>query len=182
MTQPLLQTQRETTMRKTLASSTAIMLLASALLATGAHAEPAGNLSARLEALRVLPQADGGESLTAAGRTRPGETLEYRAHYRNDGRAPARQVVAILPLPAGSTVFIPGSASPAGAQGSTDGRHFEPLPLQRWVVLPDGKRELRPVPAAEYRSLRWHLGELPPRQGVTVSARVQVAAAEGGQP
>lgn len=159
---------------------TRLALLAAALLAGAAHAEPAGNLSAKLEALRALPLADGGESLTGAGRARPGETLEYRAHYRNGGQAPARQVVAILPLPAGSTVFIPGSASPAGAEGSTDGRHFEPLPLQRWVILPDGKRELRPVPAAEYRSLRWQLGELPPRQGVTVSARVQVITAEGG--
>lgn len=160
---------------------TRLALLAVLLLANAAHAEPTGKLTARLEALRVLPRADGGESLAAASRTRPGETLEYRAHYRNDGQTPARQVVAILPLPAGNTVFVPGSAFPSGAEGSTDGRHFEPLPLQRWVVLPNGRRELRPVPAAEYRSLRWQLGELPPQQGATVRARVQVVTAEGGQ-
>jgi len=158
-------------------------LAAGALLATTAHAEPGtGNdLTVKLEALRVIVQADGRESITAAGRAQPGELLEYRAHYHNTGRSSARQVVATLPLPAGSTVFIPGSASPGAVEASTDGRHYEALPLKRWVVLPDGRRELRPVPAAEYRSLRWQLGELSPRQAVSVQARVRVVDGEGGQ-
>ncbi|MBD5804729.1 hypothetical protein AZOA_41740 [Azoarcus sp. Aa7] len=155
-------------------------LAAAALLANGAHADPGTDLSVRLEVLRVLVQPDGRETATAAGQARPGELLEYRAHYGNAGQVATRQVTATLPLPAGGVVFIPGSAHPAGAEASTDGKHFETMPLQRWVVLPDGRRELRPVPAEEYRSLRWKLGDLAPRQAMTVSARVRVAAAAGG--
>lgn len=155
-------------------------LAATALLAASAQAEPTKDLTAGLEALRVQARADGGENLIAAGHAQPGDLLEYRAHYRNAGPEPVRQVVATLPLPAGGMVYVPGSASPADAEASSDGRHFEPMPLQRWVVLPDGTREKRPVPPEEYRSLRWHLGDLPPHRTVTVSARVRVAGVEGG--
>jgi uncharacterized repeat protein (TIGR01451 family) len=158
-----------------------VAIAAGTLLATATRAETGEGLSARLEALHVIVQKDGKESLAATSRAQPGELLEYRAHYRNTGKAPARQVLASLPIPVGETVFVIGSAYPSGAEASTDGRHFEPIPLKRWVVQPDGRRELRPVPAAEYRSLRWRLGELAPGQAVTVGARVQVVAVEGGQ-
>jgi len=100
--------------------------------------------------------------------------LSYQATYTNKTSKAVRQVVATLPIPDKGMVYEPGSAWPAGGLGSTDGHHFEPLPLKRWVVLPDGQREMQLVPAHEYRALRWDLGELAPGQSRQVTAHMRV--------
>ena len=141
-----------------------------------AAAEHAG-LAVELVAHRVLPSAKPGaaEQLEAALQARPGDLLEYRVRYHNGSSEPLKQVLATLPIPAAGAVYVPGSAKPAGALASTDGRRFEPEPLRRWVVLPDGSRVQKLVPATEYRFLRWNLGDLAANQAAIVSARVRVA-------
>ena len=51
------------------------------------------------------------------------------------------------------------------------------VPLMR--RLADGKEQ--PVPAAEYRALRWKVAELQPGKSFVVSARVRVAAGEAAR-
>ncbi len=43
----------------------------------------------------------------------------------------------------------------------------------------DGKEQ--PVPAAEYRALRWKVADLQPGKSFVVSARVRVAAGEAAR-
>ncbi|WP_137896334.1 DUF11 domain-containing protein [Ramlibacter sp. 2FC] len=159
-----------------------LALAAAALAPHQALAQPGNEpaLAAELTARRVLPATGGAELLHSAEQARPGELLEYRVNYRNPGPAPVRQAVATLPIPAG-TVFVPGSALPAMAQASTDGRQFQALPLRHWVTLPDGRREQRLVPPQDYRALRWQLGDLASGQAVSVSARVRLEAATAAE-
>ena len=159
-----------------------IMTLAAATLALlfpALAAAEHGGLAVELAAHRVLPSAKPGaaEQLEAALQARPGDLLEYRVRYSNGSREALNQVLATLPIPAAGAVYVPGSARPAGVLASTDGRHFESEPLRRWVVLPDGSRVEKLVPATEYRFLRWNLGNLAPSKAATVSARVRVADA-----
>ena len=42
------------------------------------------------------------------------------------------------------------------------------------MKLTDGREVVRPVPATEYRWLRWNLGTLGPNAARTVSARMRV--------
>lgn len=127
-----------------------------------------------LTAHRVAVDARGRESLQPAAEARPGETVEYRAAYRNSGIAPVGEVQATLPIPDG-TEYVARTARPAPALASLDGRTFEPLPLKRRVRLANGTEAMREIPAAEYRYLRWTLGSIDAGRAESVSARVRVS-------
>lgn len=135
----------------------------------------ASDLSIELAVYQVKSNPDGKEILTPAERAKPGDVLEYQAVYRNSGKKPATSVRASLPIPAGNAVLAVDSPRPANLLASTDGSRFAPFPLMRWIMLPNGQREQRPVAAAEYRTLRWELGDLAPGGSAKVSARVRVA-------
>jgi uncharacterized repeat protein (TIGR01451 family) len=141
--------------------------------AAGAPAKPAtGSVAVELSANRVTKQ-QGKELLVAADEAKPGELIEYRALYRNDGASEAKGLLATLPIPRG-TQYVAGSALPRGVQASLDGRTFAAVPLKRTVRTPDGRTVVQDVPVAEYRALRWPLGALSSRDQRTVSARVRV--------
>jgi hypothetical protein len=134
-------------------------------------AEP---LSATLQAHKVIRAADGKEQFAAASEAKPGDVLEYRATYKNVSTKPLHAVMATLPVPAAGVEYLMNSAVPAGAEASINGAQFAPAPLKRLVQQSDGKPQQQLVPAAEYRFLRWPLGDLPAGASKTVSARVRV--------
>lgn len=144
-----------------------IVLLSQQALA----AEP---LAATLVAHKVSFAANGREQLLAAAEAKPGDVLEYRATYKNVSEKPLRAVMATLPVPATGVEYLPSSAVPAGVEASIDGTQFAPTPLKRVVKLPDGRQRQQFVPTAEYRFLRWPLGEMPAGASKTVSARMRV--------
>jgi len=144
--------------------------------AHAAASEPAkpatGSVAVELTAQRVT-KAQGKEVLVAADQAKPGELIEYRALYRNDGANEAKGLMATLPIPRG-TQYVAGSATPRGVEASLDGRTFAPVPLTRSVKSADGRTVVQEVPVSEYRTLRWPLGVLPTKQSRTVAARVRV--------
>lgn len=148
----------------------ALLALATLLTQQAFAAEP---LSVTLEAHKVLA-ANGQERFAAAAKAEPGDTLEYRATYKNVSKAPLRAVMATLPVPATGVEYLLNTAMPAGVEASIDGVKFAPAPLKRLVKTPDGKQQQQWVPPAEYRFLRWPLGDLPAGASKTVSARVRV--------
>lgn len=148
-----------------------LALLAFAFAAPAAHA--AGDVKVAMTAHRVTTTDHGVERLVPAEQARPGETIEYRARYRNEGAATVRQLVASLPIPAGME-FVPGTAAPSQVLASLDGRTFAPVPLTRRVKNAKGEDVVERVPYREYRALRWTLGDLASKAEETVSARVRV--------
>jgi uncharacterized repeat protein (TIGR01451 family) len=133
-------------------------------------------LESQLVARKVVT-AEGRESLVDAASAGPGDVIEYVATYRNAGKDAIRGMQATLPIPA-QTEFIPGSARPAKAQASTDGRTFADMPLKRTVTR-NGVQVEEQVPYREYRALRWNAGELGGESSKIFSARVRVS---DGQP
>ena len=145
------------------------------LLMTGAAlAQSRGPISVSLASQKVQAQADGQEIRVSAEQAKPGDVLEYVATYRNTSTAGVRHLEPTLPIPAGLE-FLPGTARPPPAKASVDGRVFEPLPLRRVVKLPDGRVEEQLVPLAEYRALRWAIGDLAAGQSTNIVARVRVS-------
>ena len=150
-----------------------VTLMPSTVMAAG---EP--DVTVTLVANKVTAGQNGKETFAAAREARPGEVLEYRAVYRNQGKQAVHNVLAVLPVPADSLSYIPASASPRRVWASLDGQKFEIVPLMRMIMLPDGKRESRPVPVSEYRYLRWDLGVLKPGTQAVVTARMRMAQLE----
>lgn len=144
----------------------------------GAAAAPAtAEPVLELTVLKVLADASGAERLVPADTARAGDTLEYTAVYVNSTAKPIRGAQVTLPVPANGVEYRLGSAtsSPALAPlASRDGQTFAAIPLMRVERGSDGKSVLRPAPAADYRLLRWQLGDLAPGTTRTVRARVQL--------
>lgn len=139
---------------------------------TLAGAQPGGPVETRLEASKVERAADGKETLVPAQIARPGDLIEYTATYRNGGSPAVHDLAATLPIPA-NTELVAGSAKPAGAVASLDGRTFAPIPLTRRVTR-DGKPVEEEIPLSEYRYLRWHVASLAGGASVAFKARVKV--------
>ncbi len=169
-------------MLKPLVCRIAAGFIATLGLAGLAAAQPT-QVSSTLQVERVV-MVDARPVLKPVTAGRPGDVLEYRASYDNRGASAANGFVAELPIPAGTT-YVAHSAQPANAQASTDGVHFAALPLMRTVKMANGTTGPQPVPLADYRALRWSLGNLPAGKRVQVQARVQVdpvAAATAASP
>lgn len=150
-----------------------VAALALGVLLTPAFARASGDVSVILTARRITV-VDGKETKSPAEQARPGDVIEYRAEYRNDGAAPVKQLAATLPVPNGME-YLPRTAAPQTLLASLDGAKFEPVPLKRRVRLADGREVTREVPPSEYRYLRWTLGTLGQRQSREVTARVRVS-------
>lgn len=149
-----------------------------ATLATPLLAFAEGDVKVSLSAHRVTTTAAGTDVFTAADKAKPGETIEYRARYTNDGSSGVNQLVATLPIPAGMQ-YQPKTAQPALVTASLDGATFAPVPLKRTVRLADGSEVIREVPPSEYRFLRWTLGSLAGHTTESVRARVRVSPLDG---
>lgn len=158
-------------MHRLIPRTLAIALVAVAFLAP-ARTQASEPVHVALTAQRVTTQ-NGHELLVSGDKARPGEVIEYRATYRNDSASPIRELVATLPIPNG-VEYLPTTASPAGVQASLDSRHYAAVPLMRTVRDAKGHEVQREVPLAEYRSLRWSIGGLGPKESRSVVARVRV--------
>jgi len=132
-------------------------------------------VTAELHAFKVVTTANG-PKLVATAEALPGDTIEYQVTYRNAGTTPARDVLATLPVPKGGMAYVADTATPAKVMASLDGKQYAPVPLTRTVVR-EGKQVTETVPVAEYRFLRWQLGELAPGRSATVSSRMRLEGA-----
>lgn len=130
------------------------------------------------------------EKRLAADAAAAGDTLEYEAVYRNGTAQTVRNARITLPIPGNGAEYLPGSATslepnapnaPNAPTASHDGKRYAAMPLMRTVPGPDGKPVLQPAPAADYRYLRWDLGDLPAGATRTVRARVVLLPVGGAR-
>ena len=120
-----------------------------------------------------IVSVDGTEHKQSADKAKPGEVIEYVAEYQNSDKASVKNVMATLPVPAGLE-YLPQSSLPQTMMASTDGNTYAPAPLKRSVRGTDGKMVEELVPYAEYRSLRWNLGDIAGGTSKSVKARMKV--------
>jgi uncharacterized repeat protein (TIGR01451 family) len=163
----------------------AAMCAVSAISSGAALAQPAAathtsstepRLASRLVLARVVSDA-GHEKLTAAAAVQPGDVLQYTAHFGNPTAAAMRDVVATMPVPAG-TQWLPKSDQPSGALASVDGVVFAPMPLMRKLLLPSGQWKQVVVPLAEIRYLRWPARPLAASESFSTQLRVLVFSSD----
>ena len=123
---------------------------------------------------KVVKDAQGREQLVDASSVKPGDVVEYRVTYTNNTGKPVTGLVADLPIPEGLE-YQPRSAKPGSGlvQAATKDAVFGSEPLMRKAA----GNKAEPVPYADYRSLRWTLGQLPANGSTAVSARAKVEVA-----
>jgi hypothetical protein len=148
-----------------------------ALLPVSAKAAEPVAPSLELSAFKIVPATPGHpEELVAAEQARAGDQLEYRAVYRNPTAAPVHHVLVTVPVPRTGVEYVLDTAAPKADLASADGKQFSQLPLLRVETTPDGRKVSKPAPGADYRFLRWDLGDVPAGATRTVRTRVQLLA------
>ena len=146
-----------------LAVTTTGVLLSAQAVQAETTAQP---IKIDLKAYRIATQ-NGKEVATEAKQARPGDVVEYRATYANVSKNTVRNLAATLPIPV--DMEFTGTAMPAGAEASTDGKTFAAMPLKR--TLGD---KVVDVPLVEYRALRWKVASLATGKSAVVSVRARV--------
>jgi uncharacterized repeat protein (TIGR01451 family) len=119
--------------------------------------------------------AKGQEIFKPAQQANPGDILQYKVICRNQGDALARGVLATLPVPAKELVFVKDKSDLQNLQASMDGSVFGDLPLKKISRTPDGRMVAVDADPADYRFLRWSVGDIPPQKSATMYARMRVA-------
>jgi uncharacterized repeat protein (TIGR01451 family) len=152
---------------------------ASAQSVVGEVAQP--GVAAELQVFRVDVDKKGKESFVPGKEIKPGETLEYRTTYLNQGKEGVTNLQAKLPIPIGME-YLPLSAKPADVKASLDGSKYEAVPLKRKIRLPDGSEKEVEVPYHEYRYLLWEVSALEGQKAVTTRARVRLSPLAGQTP
>lgn len=122
---------------------------------------------------KIVVSADGKESSISADKVKPGDLIEYQVKYTNKGAAPVGNLNVTLPIPKGLEL-IGQTDLPRNALASLDGLNFETAPIKRSVKRADGTVTLELVPLAQYRALRWVVGQLPAGKSATMTARAKV--------
>ena len=122
---------------------------------------------------KIVVSADGKESSISADKVKPGDLIEYQVKYTNKGAAPVGNLNVTLPIPKGLEL-IGQTDLPRNALASLDGLNFETAPIKRSVRRADGTVTLELVPLAQYRALRWVVGQLPAGKSTTMTARAKV--------
>lgn len=126
-----------------------------------------------LSAFKVVAAQPGRpEHLVDATEAHAGDQIEYRAVYCNPTAAAMQHVLVTVPVPRGGVEYVLDTASPRADLASTDGKEFAPLPLLRVERAADGHPVSKPAPGADYRFLRWNLGDVPAGATRTVRTRV----------
>lgn len=165
-----------TTVLEALAAGLVMALASMSSLAQTASTQPPTVLEApravtvQLTQSKVVKAADGTEQLVDAAAVKPGDIVEYRAVYTNNTPRVVSGLQADLPIPAGLE-YLPRSAKPGAdrVKAATLDGVFAAEPLIRKAGA-----STEAVPYADYRSLRWTLGQLPAKGEVTVVARARV--------
>lgn len=129
-----------------------------------------------LQQFKVTKDEKGEAKFEEATAVLPGELLEYRATYSNQGTT-ALPVVATLPIPEGLE-YVKESAKSKNKIAHTVAQkdaQFSNEPLVQRVVTASGATLSQPIPYASYRYVRWDLGRLSPGNSIEVSVRAKVA-------
>jgi hypothetical protein len=150
-----------------------------ALLPVTAHAAGADPRTPSLEltAFKIVAAAGQAEQRVPAAQARAGDQLEYQAVYRNPTAATVHHVLVTVPVPATGVEYLVDAPTPRADLASSDGKQFAPLPLMRVETSADGRKISKPAPGADYRFLRWDLGDVPAGATRTVRTRVQLLGA-----
>jgi uncharacterized repeat protein (TIGR01451 family) len=156
----------------------AVSFAAVGFLSVSALAGTAPKLSLEMTAQKEVKVLKDGKEVVE---TRPaktmsaGETMLYTITYTNAGDSDAMNAVVSDPVPQG-TVYIPGSASGAGAQVAFSidgGKTFQKTPKQV-VTGPGGRKVERDAAPEMYTNIRWTVKKIGPKKSGSVSFKAKV--------
>ena len=153
------------------------VLAVTAFSAVTADEEP---LSSELAAFVVLETEDGSEKMEPAESVVPGDLIEYRINYQNNGEEAISGLVVTGPVPAGVEYVAESAATDEShnLEVSTDnGETWAIEPVVRTVTDESGEAREEIVPPSEYTHVRWvAVDPMDPEESQEYRYRVRVTS------
>ena len=154
------------------------VVAATAFTAVIADEDP---LTSALEAYIVTETEDGSENIEPAESVIPGDVIEYRISYSNNGENSISGLVVTGPVPSGVEYVGESAASeePHNLEVSTDnGETWQVEPVMRTVTDEEsGEAREEVVPPTEYTHVRWvSVNPMDPEETQQYRYRVRVKA------
>lgn len=108
----------------------------------------------------VTTDDEGQETFTKADKAEPGDIIEYRVTYKNNGETPVDGLLVTGPIP-NQTAYINNSAQTAyehSFEVSIDhGKTWDTVPVKRTRTQADGSEIEVIIPAEQYKRVRWNV-------------------------
>ena len=117
-----------------------------------------GPVTGEIKVFVVSTDDSGQEIVTEADETEPGQVMEFRIVFTNNGEESVRGVQVVDPIPL-NTRFVSDSHQadvPASFEVSIDGgESFELEPVTRIETQADGSQKEVVIPPSQYTHVRW---------------------------
>ncbi|NND89932.1 MAG: DUF11 domain-containing protein [Granulosicoccus sp.] len=134
------------------------LLVLSVLFSMAGLAFASGPVTGEIQAFIVSVDEDGKEVILQADEAEPGNVMEFRIVFTNNGDDDVRGVQVVDPIPQ-NTRFVPDSPQsdvPADFEVSIDGgESFELEPVVRIETQADGSQKEVVIPPEQYTHVRW---------------------------
>lgn len=128
--------------------------------AAGFATTAAAQIESVMQPYIVTTNDKGEEFFATAAEAEPGDVIEYRVTYTNNGQEAVHGLVVTGPIP-NQTQYVSNS-SVAGATSSfvvsiDDGNTWDTVPVKRTRKKADGTEIEVIIPASEYDKVRWNV-------------------------
>lgn len=141
---------------------TSLTFVLALILGVAGFAYAKGPVTGEIQAFIVTKDSDGNEKILPAVETVPGEVMEFRIVFTNNGDAGVSGIKVVDPIPE-NTRFISDSHIAdveAVFEVSIDGGEtFEIEPVKRVETQADGSQKEVVVPPEQYTHVRWVAAE-----------------------
>jgi len=135
-----------------------VVALFTAFLLFAGLAYAKGPVTGEIKVFVVSTDDSGQEIVTEASETEPGQVMEFRIVFTNNGDESVRGVQVVDPIPL-NTRYISDSHQadvPASFEVSIDGgESFELEPVTRIETQADGSQKEVTIPPSQYTHVRW---------------------------
>ncbi|MBX2882660.1 MAG: hypothetical protein KTR32_22105 [Granulosicoccus sp.] len=118
-----------------------------------------GPVEGTIQAFIVVQDKNGKEVIEETSIAEPGQIMEYRLRFSNQGKSAVSGLKIIDPIPV-QTTFIPESdtteVSSVFEVSIDGGKTFERVPVTRIETQSDGSQKKIVIPPEQYTHLRWN--------------------------
>ena len=133
------------------------VFILAALLSLASLAWARGPVTGDIKAF-IVTHEDGEERVVEARETAPGQVMEFRIVFTNNGEESVSGIRVVDPIPESTTFVADSHSSDVSAEFEVSidgGESFEPEPVVRIETREDGTQSRVVVPPSDYTHVRW---------------------------
>jgi len=141
---------------------TSLSIVLALVLGVAGIAYAKGPVTGEIQAFIVTKDSDGQEKIQPAKETLPGQVMEFRIVFTNNGESGVSGIKVVDPIPENTRFIGDSHDADVAAQFEVSidgGESFEVEPVVRLETQADGSQKEVVVPPEQYTHVRWVASE-----------------------